>query len=189
LLSQHGRIDLPDLPPRGVWLSFVETRFGRSVYHVAIQLCNYERVDFTLYVRGAVAAEKFRTDLWLMCSGAGDWAESPLTLQLGGYWPEYGIATLGHVSGEPVEALIRHMHDHPDRDVRQRLKDAWRHLCWSALTAAFEFHRRAESRWMLAGNVARDIRVSLHDFEENTRILSAAAWHPFGGCLDMILGL
>jgi GNAT superfamily N-acetyltransferase len=42
---------------------------------------------------------------------------------------------------------------------------------------------------MLAGNVARDIRVSLNDYDEGTRVFSAAAWRPFAGTLDMLLGL
>jgi long-subunit acyl-CoA synthetase (AMP-forming)/GNAT superfamily N-acetyltransferase len=189
LFYQGHKIDLADLGPNSIWISLTGTRFGRSIYHVGVRLRNGERCDFTLYMRSTAPAEAFLTDLHLLCVAAGGPGTAPLTPQLGGYWPEYGLATLEHVPGESVEALVGHMRDHPDRDIRQRLRNVWQHLAWSALTAAFEFQRRTEGQWMLTGTVARDISVPLNDFDENTRILSAAGWRPFRGTLDMLLRL
>jgi long-chain acyl-CoA synthetase len=189
LLHQRHKIDLPDLEPDSIWISLVGTRFGRSMYHAGVRLRNRERCDFTLYVKSTAPTETFLTDLRLMCVAAGDPDETPLTPQLGGYWPEYGVATLEHIRGESIEALVGHMHEHPDRDVRQRLKNAWRHLSWSALTAVFEFYRRTEGQWMLTGTVTRDISVPLDDFDESTRVLSVAGRRPFDSALSMILRL
>jgi long-subunit acyl-CoA synthetase (AMP-forming)/GNAT superfamily N-acetyltransferase len=189
LLHRQQRIDLSDLAPESVWISPVGTRLGRSIYHVAIRLRDRERCDFGLYVRNTAPTEQFLTDLRLMCVAAQGTDSTTLTPQLAGYWPEYGLATLEHVPAESVETLIGHMHEHPDRDVRQRLRNAWRHLSWSLLTAAFEFHRRTEGRWMLTGAVARDVSVPLNDFDENTRIFCTAGWRPFRGTLDMLLRL
>lgn len=189
LLHQQREIDLPDLAPDSIWVSITGSRFGRSVYHVGIRLRTRERCDFTLYVKTTAAAETFDTDLRLMCVGAGMPGWEPLTPQLGGFWPDYGIATVEHIAAESVEAMVRHMHDHPDKGVRQRLNHAWRHLSWSALTAAFGFYRRTEGQWMLSGTVTRDIAVPLNDFDERTRIFYAAGWRPFNGSLDMLLRL
>jgi long-subunit acyl-CoA synthetase (AMP-forming)/N-acetylglutamate synthase-like GNAT family acetyltransferase len=189
LLHQKRVIDLTDLAPDNIWISLSGTRFGRSIYHVGVRLRSRERCDFALYVRGSGTPETFLTDLQLMCVAAGGPDEAPLTPQLGGYWPEHGLATLEYIPRESVEALVGHMHEHPDGEVRQRLKDAWKHLSWSALTAAFKFHRRTEDRWVLTGTVTRDIAVPLNDFDEDTRVFSVAGWRPFAGTLDMILRL
>jgi GNAT superfamily N-acetyltransferase len=189
LLHRQRKIDLSDLSPKSVWISPLGTRFGRSIYHVAVRLRNRERCDFALYVRSTAPTEQFLRDLRLMAVAAGSTDPAPLTPQLAGYWPEYGLATLEHVPAESVEALIGHMHEHPDRDIRQRLNNAWRHLSWSALTAAFEFHRRTEGQWMLTGAVARDVCVPLNDFDENARIFCTAGWRPVRSTLDMLLGL
>ena len=189
LLHQKRQISLTDLAPRSIWISLVGTRFGRSIYHVGVRLRSLERCDFAIHVRNTASAGTFLTDLQLMGVAAGGPGEAPLTPQLGGYWADCGIATAEHPSGESVETVARHMHEHPDHDIRVRLRNAWQHLCWSALTAAFEFHRRTEGQWVLAGTVARDISVPLNDFEENTRIFSAAGWQRFNGTLDLILKL
>ncbi len=189
LLHQKRQISLTDLAPNSIWISLVGTRFGRSIYHVGVRLRSLERCDFALHVRNTASAEAFLTDLRLMGVAAGGPGEAPLTPQLGGYWPDFGIATAEHPLGESVENVARHMHEHPDHDIRVRLRNAWQHLCWSALSAAFEFHRRTEGRWVLAGTVARDISVPLNDFDENARIFSAAGWQRFNGTLDMILKL
>lgn len=189
LLYAQRLIDLEDLEPGSVWISLGETRFGRSVYHAGVRLRSGERCDFTVYVRGAALRETFETDLHLMCLAAGVEGESPLTPQLGGYWPEYGLATLGHIPAEPVESIIRYMHSHPNHVVRQELKESWLHLAWSALAAAFEFYLRTERRWMLTGTVTRDIAVPLNDFEQNARVFSVAGWRPFCTPLDMIVKL
>ncbi len=189
LLHQNRKIDLDDLAPGSVWVSMIGMRFGRSVYQVGVRLRGGERCDFMLHVRGAAVIETFLTDLRLMCLAAGVEGETALAPQLGGYWPEYGLATVTYIPAESVEAMLRHMHEHPDSEVRQRLKASWRHLCWAALTAAFEFHRRTEGRWMLTGSLARVISVPLNDFDESTRVFSVAGWRPISGRLDMILGL
>jgi GNAT superfamily N-acetyltransferase len=124
-----------------------------------------------------------------MCVAAGELSEPPLTPELGGFWPEYQLATVEHIPGESVETMALHMRRHPDKDIQQRLKRAWKHLSWSTLTAALEFYRRTEGQWMLTGSVARDICVPLNDFEETARIVSAAGWQPFAGALDLLLRL
>jgi len=189
LLHQKRRIDLGDLAPDSIWISLVGSRFGRSTYHVGVRLLSRERCDFTLYVRNTAPQETFVTDMRLMCVAAVILDESPLTPQLGGYWPRYDIATVEHISGESVEALVQHMHEHPDKNIRQHIHDAWKHLSWSALTAAFEFWRRTEGRWMLTGTMARDISVPFSDFEGDARVFSGAGWRPFHSALDMTLRL
>ncbi len=186
IFHQRQLIDLDDLSPGSIWVSLIRTQYGRSIYHVGVRPRSPQRCDFTLYVRNTASRETFLTDLGLMCVAAGGDGEAPLTPQLGGYFPEYGIATLEHIPGESVQALIAHMHEHPDKDVRQRLKDTWKHLSWSALTAAFEFYRRTEAQWTLTGTLTRSIAVPLNDFDENTRIASAAGWQPFESPLSMI---
>ncbi|UCE59723.1 MAG: GNAT family N-acetyltransferase [Phycisphaerales bacterium] len=189
LLHHNREIDLADLSPGSIWISLTGTRFGRSVYQVGVRLRSGERYDFMLHLRGTAEIDTFLTDIRLMCLAAGAEGETRLTPQLGGYWPEYGLATVSYISAESVEGTARHMHEHPDRTVRQRLNESWRHLCWSTLTAAFEFYRRTEGRWMLTGSIARFISVQLNDFDERTRVFSMAGWRPFESRSDMILGL
>jgi len=189
LLHQKRNIDLEDLSPDAIWVSLVGTRFGKSIYHAGVRLRNGERCDFNIHVRGTAPIESFLTDLHLSCLAAGGPDAPPLTPQVGGYWPDQGIATVEHIAGESVEALLRHMHQHPDREVCQRLTSAWRHLAWSTLTAAFEFYRRTEGRWILTGPVAQDISVPIDDFVEETRIVTTSGWRPFDGSLNMLLRL
>ena len=189
LLHHRQRIDLADLGPGSIWVSLVGMWFGRSIYHAGVRLRDHQRCDFTLCVRNTAPLRKFLTDLRLMCVASGALGESPLTPQFVGHWPEYDIATIEHIAGESVESLARHMHEHPDVDVRKRLRQAWKHLSWSALIAAFEFFRRTEGRWMLRGTTSRDITVPLNDFEGDARIFSTAGWCRFDDELNMILGL
>ncbi len=186
LLHRKRRIDLSDLRPAGIWISLIGTRFGRSIYHAAVRLRNLERADFTLLVRGGATEQQFDMDLRLLCVASG---EPELTPQVGGVWPEYGIATVARVHGESVEARIRTMYGHPDRDVQRRLKRIWKHVSWSALAAAFEFYRRTEGRWMLTGTFTRDMTVPVQDFDAQTRVFPMAGWRRFDSALDMFLRL
>lgn len=189
LLCNGRRIDLEDVAPRSMWISLLTSRFGRSIYHAGLRTRAGERCDFTIFVRNVASEEMFQAELRLLCLAAEQPGGTPLSPQLGGCWPGHQIATAEYVSGESVGSLARHMHDHPDRHVRQRVKDAWRHVCWSALTAVFEFFRRTEQRWTLASTVTRDVTVPLNDFEAGTRLLSVGGRRPFRGAMNMILQL
>jgi long-chain acyl-CoA synthetase len=189
VLHHERRIDLEDVAPGNIWISVVETRFGRTMYHVGLRLRNLERCDFAIHLLSTTTTQAMLTDLRLMCVAAGELSEPPLTPELGGFWPEYQIATVEHIPGESVETMALHMHRHPDKDTQQRLKRTWKHLSWSTLTAALEFYRRTEGQWMLTGSIARDICVPLNDFEETARIVSAAGWQPFAGTLELLLRL
>ncbi len=188
-LHQGQRVDLPDMEPGGIWISPVSMCFGRSVYHAAIRLRNRERCDFTLYVRRTEPLHRFLTDLHVISLASGDPDEPPLTPHVVGYWPEHGVAVLEHIAGDSLEFLVRYMHEHAEANVRRRLKHNWTHLCWSALAAAVEFHRRTEYRWALQGTTTRDITVPLNDFKENTRIFATAGWRPINSKLAMIVRL
>jgi len=189
LLHHRQRIDLKDLGPSSIWVSLDGTWFGRSIYHAGVRLRDHQRCDFTLCLRSTAPLETFLTDLRLMCVASGALGESPLTPQFVGHWPDYDISTIEHIAGESVESSTRHMYEHPELDVRKHLKQAWKHLSWSALIAAFEFYRRTEGRWMLMGTTSRDITVPLNDFEGDARIFSTAGWCRFDGELNMVLGL
>jgi long-subunit acyl-CoA synthetase (AMP-forming)/GNAT superfamily N-acetyltransferase len=182
-------IDLEDVVSHGVWISPVGARFGRSVYRVLIQLRSGERCGFIIYVRRAARLETFMTAMQLMRVASTQPGEARLAAQFSGYWPEYDLASAELVRGEPVNSFMSHMLEHPENEVRLRIKDSWKHIFWSALTAAFEFYRRTEGAWTLAGGMARDITVPLHDFDENTRILAVAGWQPFESELRFLLRL
>jgi long-subunit acyl-CoA synthetase (AMP-forming)/GNAT superfamily N-acetyltransferase len=189
LLHRQRQIDLGDLTPGGIWISLIGTRFGRSAYHAAVRLRSLERADFTLLVRGTAPESQFDLDLRLLCAGSGDPGETELTPEVGGVWPEHGIAACARVSGESVEARIRAMYNHPDRNVLHQLKQIWRNVSWSALTAAFEFYRRTEGRWVLTGTLTRDVTVPIQDFNPNTRVFPVAGWRPFENALALFLTL
>ncbi|HUU85251.1 MAG TPA: GNAT family N-acetyltransferase, partial [Phycisphaerae bacterium] len=189
VIHRQRRIDLDDLEPGCVWVSLLGTRFGRSIYHIGVRLRSGERCDFALYLRTTAETEKFLRDMRILCIGAEQPGERPLTPQLGGYWPEHRIATVEYVAGESANDLVRHLREYPDPNVRQRLRDAWRHICWSILTAAFEFYRRTERRWVLTSTVTRDVTVPLNDYDTDTRIRSVAGRRPFEGTLNTILRL
>jgi len=189
LLHRGRRIDLPDLGPGSVWVSLTGTWFNRAIYHVAVRLASRERCDFVLYLNCGAPEESFRTDLRLMNRAAGDPGDPPLTPLVGGYWPEHGVASIEHVRGETLGELVRHMNEHPDAGIRARLAGSWRHLLWSALWAAFEFHRRAEGRQVLTGTLHRDVSVPLRDYDERTRVFSTAGWRPFESRPAMLLAL
>ena len=189
LFCDHRLVDLDDLAPGGIWVSMLTARFGRSMYRVTIRFRSQERCEFALFVRGAASATRFRTELGLMGMAAYDPRGVPLTARPGGYWPEFGVASGQFVREECLDDLVRAMHDHPDREVRQRLKDSWRHLCWSALAAAFELYRRTDHRWIMTGGLHRQVSVPLDDFDTSTHILSAAGSRRFHSSLMTLLRL
>jgi ribosomal protein S18 acetylase RimI-like enzyme len=189
-LLHRRRIDLADLAPGSIWVRIAGTWFGRTVYTAAVRPRSRDRCDFVLYLKGAgVPVEDFLTDLRLTSVGAGDPGRVPLTPQLAGYWPEYGLAALEHVPGQSLQALTLQTETRSDPEARQRVIGAWEHLAWSALTAAFRFLRRTDGRWMLTGNLAREVSVPLNDYDERTRVLSTAGWRRFRGKLDALLRL
>jgi len=189
LLHDGRRIDLGDLAPGSIWISLLTTRFGRSIYHAGVRTRAGERCDFTIFARNSAPEDVFHTELRLLCLAAEPPGELPLAPQLGGYWPWHEVATAEYVVGQSVDGTARHMHDHPDRHVRQRLKDSWTHISWSALAAAYEFFRRTEGLWTLTSTVTRDVSVPLNDFDPGTRLLSVGGRRPYRHALGMVLEL
>ncbi len=187
LFYDRRLIDLQDLSPGSVWVSLLATRYGRSVYRVTLRLRGGERCDFALLVQGNAPEERFRTGLRLMGIVGDQPGEPALVARFGGYWPEHRLATAEFIGSEPLDDLVGPMHDHPDREVRQRLKESCRHVVWSALTAAFDFHRRTQRQWIFTDTLHRHVSVPLNDYEPGIRLLSVAGARPFKSCLDTIL--
>lgn len=183
---RYRLIDLEDVAPSSMWISAMGSRFGRTSYHVGLELRTGQRCDFVIVINRSLAEAEMLASVRMTSASSLQPGGEELVSALGGYWADHNLVTVEYVSGEPVEELVRHMHGHPDRDVRARIQDEWHHVCWAALAASYEFYLRTGRQWMLTASLGKRVTVPMEDYDPLTRMISIIGHQPFTSPLDML---
>ncbi|MFQ5772452.1 MAG: hypothetical protein ACE5HX_18090, partial [bacterium] len=135
IFSGGTLVKLEDFPHNGIWISFLGSLHGKSVYRVSVQTRHYGAFDIAININQSLSDEEVNSEIiWLICAGAAE-DRQPLVEDFGGYWPEYGLWTEEFIPGETVEKFLKRLDRHLDEEWIDRMQLLWPNFAWSGLSA------------------------------------------------------
>ncbi|MFQ5823860.1 MAG: GNAT family N-acetyltransferase [bacterium] len=187
LFSAGTLVRLQDISPKGIWVSFLGSLHGKSVYRVSVQTRHLGSFDLAINVNNTLSEEEVASEItWLICAGASQDRE-PLVEDFGGYWPEYNLWTEEFIPGETVEKFLKRLDRHPEQEWTERMQLLWPYLVWSGLSAYIDFWNRTGRHLEIADPTPANVIVPSHDYHIGSRIVSISERKPFESISKMIL--
>jgi len=179
LFTGHIIINLKDLPPGGIWITLLGTQHGKSVYRISVQTRYQGRYDIAANLNQSLPEEQVQEEIaWLIICGAR--ANLPqLVEDFGGYWPDYHTWSEEFIPGETVSRFFKRVSRKLDEYQKERLKNLWPYIIWSACKAYVDFWNRTGRRYEVADPSPENIIVPHHDYQTGSRIVSISARKPY----------
>ncbi|MFQ6114864.1 MAG: GNAT family N-acetyltransferase, partial [bacterium] len=187
LFTDGTLVRLQDISQKGVWISFLGSLHGKSVYRASVQTRHFGSFDLAININKSLSAEEVSSEItWLICAGAAQDRE-PLVEDFGGYWPDYDLWTEEFIPGETVTKFLRRLDRHTEKEWVERMQLLWPYLVWSGLSAYIDFWNRTGRRLEIADPTPDNVIVPSHDYQVGSRIVSISERKSFTTVCDMIL--
>ncbi|MCU0224010.1 MAG: GNAT family N-acetyltransferase [Acidobacteria bacterium] len=181
LLGGGHVIRLSEIPPGGVMLSLLGDRHGKRVYRVRVETRLHGPVDVALNLAYAMTPEEVREEvLWLTVAGEEHDGER-LVEGVGGSFERHGMFTEEFVAGETLERLVERLARGETEEARERLRQLWPFLAWSACRAYLDFWHRTGHRFVAGRPFPGGVIAPSHDYQSGPRIVSLGTRQPFAG--------
>ncbi len=172
LLSNGVLIDLNDILPSGVWISFLNSSELRNVYRITVQTRFQGSFDFILHVNKTIFKEELEDEIkWVIIAGKPVRGER-IAAQFGGLWEEYSMWTEEYISGESVAKFLRREIKRISESGNDRIKWLWRFFVWSAFAAYLKFRKFTNEKIELANPEPENIILPPHDYQTGAYITS-----------------
>ncbi|MCH9006961.1 AMP-binding protein [candidate division KSB1 bacterium] len=187
LFSGGRLVQLYEIPKKGIWISLLGSRHGKSVYRVTVQTYHYGSFDFAININKSRDVQEVASEIdWLVCTGAAD-GRQPLVEDFGGYWKKYDLWTEEFIPGDTVEKYLRRLDRRTAKQGAGRVQQIWPSLVWSGLSAYVDFWNRTGRRYEIEDPTPANVTVPLHDYQIGFRIVSISARRPFQGIISTLI--
>ena len=98
LFYDHRLIELDDIQPDGVWITFLGKNHGKSVLRILVQTKDDEAYNFAININEKHEKIFMEEEIkWLVIMGSSIHGQK-FVEEFGGYWPEYNLYTEESVS-------------------------------------------------------------------------------------------
>jgi hypothetical protein len=189
LFSRGILVRLNDIPPGGVWVSFLGSEHGKSVFRLTIQTRYQGSFDVAVNVNYKLTYEEIVKEInWLIRAGTTAGAKK-LVEDFGGYWKEYNLWTEEFIPGETTGKFLLRISRQMDEIMRERLCILWPYFIWSGVMDYVDFWHRTGRNMELLDPSPDNIIIPLHDYQTGSRIVSMSARRKHRGPLNLMTNL
>jgi hypothetical protein len=120
-------IRLEDIAHKGIWVSFLGARHGKSVYRISVQTRRDGAFDLAINVNQSLSKEEIESEIsWLIRAGVKE-TPKPLVEDFGGYWPEYDLWTEEFIHWETGDKVLKKLKRHDQAEETGKLQQFWPH--------------------------------------------------------------
>ena len=180
-------IRLEDIAHKGIWVSFLGARHGKSVYRISVQTRRDGAFDLAININQNLSKKEIESEIsWLIRAGVKE-NPKPLVEDFGGYWPEYDLWTEEFIHGETVDKVLIRIERQDQAEETLKLQQFWPHLVWSGLIAYVDFWRRTGRELEIADPTPANVIVPIYDFQFGSRIVSISDRKNFESLAKMML--
>jgi long-subunit acyl-CoA synthetase (AMP-forming)/GNAT superfamily N-acetyltransferase len=184
LFSKGILLRIDDIPTRGIWVRALGARPDKATYRLTLQTRFHGGYDLAVSLNHGLTAEQVDEEIrWLILSGESLGRE-PLVAEFGGYWKRQDLWSAEFVTGETLARAMRRLSRRPEE--RERFRQIWPFLAWTALAGYVDFWRRTGRQWEIADPSMTGIVVPTDDFHTGVRIVSLTWRRPHRGLLVML---
>ncbi len=187
LFSAGVLIRLNDIPPGGVWISFLGSHYGKAVYRCSVQTRFQGSFDIAINVNHSLEKEVILQEInWLIKAGTAR-GGTKLVEDYGGYWEDFDLWSEEFIPGETADRYILRHGRQKDPTKQDRIRGLWPFFIWSGITAYVDFWQRSERQMELLDPSPQNIIIPVHDYQTGSRIVSIAARREHKSPLDMLV--
>lgn len=186
LFSNNVQVRLDDIPPGGIWISFLGKEHGKTVYRVTVQTRYRGSYDLAINMNKALSHEQIVEETeWLILSGPMD-REEKLVEEFGGYWNKYDLWSEEFIPGETVGKFFRRLTRQKSNTNLERLTLLWPYFIWSAAAAYFSFWKKTGYLMEITEPSPENVIIPDHDYQTGSRIVSISVRQEHSNILAMI---
>jgi len=187
LFSKGRLIQLDGIPPGGVWVSYLGTEHGKSVYRVSIQTRDHGGYDFALNLSIKMTYDEIVEEVeWLIRAGTVHDGQQ-LVEDFGGFWNDFGLWSEEFIHGQTTGKFLKLIARQKDEKMIERARHLWPFLIWSGISAYADFWHRTGRRLEIDDPSVENVIIPAHDYQTGTRIVSISARKKHENLLDMLL--
>ena len=190
LLCSNCLIQLQDIPSKGIWITRIDSEYGKNVFRLLIRTHRQGTHNILLNINTELDRDFIEDEVkWLITMGSG-FKDKPLLENFGGYWPEYNLYTEEFISEETVtEFLERNRSEILDENKKDRWQMRWLHYVWNGIQAYQEFWGRTNLKYIIQPPNTNNLIIPKHDYATGTRITSITARKKIGAYSDYFIDL
>ncbi|MCG8605452.1 GNAT family N-acetyltransferase, partial [bacterium] len=186
LFTRGTLIRLQDMPSKGIWVSFLGSKHGKSVFRVSVQTRHSGSFDLAINLNQSLKKSEIASEIeWLVAAGA-DENRDQLVEDFGGFWPEYDLWTEEFIPGDTVSKFFEKQSRQTDRSLEHRAQLLWPYMVWNGLRAYVDFWCRTGRSLVIADPSPDNVIVPPHDYHTGSRIVSISHRQPFESILKLI---
>lgn len=190
LFSNHCLIQLDDIPLKGVWISLLGSRHGKSVFRVLVRTRTLGIHNFVINVNENLD-RAFLVDEthWLILMGP-TYKETKLVEDFGGYWPEYNVYTEEYIPGETLnQYLDRNRKEIQSKKTEDRWQMRWLHFMWNGIYTYLEFWSRSHYTLKIKNPSPKNVIIPAHDYSRGRRLISISDREPAESMATLYISL
>ena len=185
--SSKTLIRLEDIAHKGIWVSFLGARHGKTVYRVSVQTRRDGAFDLAININKNLSKKEIESEIsWLIRVGVEE-NPKPLVEDFGGYWPEYDLWTEEFIHGETVDKVLTRLERRDQAEETLKLQQFWPHFAWSGLIAYVNFWHQTDRELEIADPTPANVIVPIYDFQFGSRIVSISERKGFESPAKMML--
>ena len=173
IFSKGRQIQLNEIAPEGVWISFLEQGHGKNVIRILVQLKDRQAFNFVININDTIDQGKFTQETnWLISMGASI-KDKQLVEEFGSFWPNHQVYTEEYILGETVlQYLNRNEKEISSGKYIDRWQMRWLHFIWNGATAYLDFWKRTGCTRIIKNASPKNVIIPEFDYYTGTRLVS-----------------
>ena len=173
LFYDHRLIELDDIQPDGVWITFLGKNHGKSVLRILVQTKDDEAFNFAININEEHEKRFMEEEIkWLVIMGSSIHGHK-FVEEFGSYWPEYNLYTEEYIPGETLhQYLERNRSEIEENLAPDRWQMRWLHFIWSGAAAYINFWWRSDKKVRIGDPSPKNLIIPEHDYASGTRLIS-----------------
>jgi long-subunit acyl-CoA synthetase (AMP-forming)/GNAT superfamily N-acetyltransferase len=173
LFSNHCLIQLDDIILKGLWVTHLGTRHGKSVFRVLVRTRTLGIHNFVINVNEQLDRRFLENETqWLILMGTA-YKGDKLVEDFGGYWPEFNIYTEEYIPGETLnQYLERNRKEIQRKEAEDRWQMRWLHFMWNGIYTYLEFWSRSNYTLNIQNPSPNNLIIPEHDYSRGRRLIS-----------------
>lgn len=177
LFFKEKQLSLQDLPPQGIWITFLRSGSGKFVYRATVQ-SNERSYKFVINLVDDMDPAQLKEELyWLMACAKDDMLEQ-LVESLGSYQQEYRLWSEEFIPGLTVKHYLEQATWAGPSDENPSPEYIWPHFLWTGIFTYTAFWKRTRFTKMICQPIPGKIIVPIHDYHVGGRLVSITGICP-----------
>lgn len=165
------KLSLQDLPPQGIWITFLRSGNGKFVYRATVQ-SDERSYKFVINLNDTIEPEQMESELYWLLACAKDDHFDQLVEIFGSQQPDYDIWSEEFIPGLTVKHYFEQLTWSNDSEDTAAPDYIWPHFLWTGIFTYTSFWKRTRFKKRICHPIPGKIIVPPHDYHLGGRLVS-----------------